>query len=119
MGNEQGERRRGVWLTLWLLCLLLVYALVVVVSILQRDPIRAETPEWAVVLYIIFLLINMGALIALWFWRKVGLYICIVVSVPLVILNLLIGIQFLTSFFPLYSLGILWTLLQPRWKYFH
>ena len=60
-----------------------------------------------------------AAAITLWFWRKVGWYLFILMAIPSAILNLILGGQFLISLFPLYSLSTLWALLRPRWKYFY
>jgi hypothetical protein len=126
MAMTTGERKRGWWLSGWLILMALLYALLAYDAVTTRatsaehsDSSAAQMQPWGLLLLIVLPMVNVGGAIALWFWRKVGLYLFIITSAPLFILNLQSGERFLDALFPLYFLTTLWILLEPRWKYFH
>lgn len=75
--------------------------------------------QWTHPLLIVVEIATIGALVALWFWRKAGYRVLIVTSVLETILLLLLNFQFLTALVPLFGLVIMWRLLQKQWQYFH
>ena len=118
------ERKRGRWLSGWLILLALLYtwlayqAVATMVAALPDTGLN-DTPQWVLPLLIVLSLVNVGAAIALWFWRKLGFYIFVITAIPLVIINLMLGVQLLIALFPLYSVSSTWVLLRPRWQYFY
>lgn len=114
---QTDTRKRSGLLIFWLIFMALLYALLVGVFVLSRDSSPAGT--WAIPLLVVLAVIIIGALVALWFWRKAGFYVFAVASVFVAILNLALGVQLLVALFPIYSIGTTWTVLRPHWQYFH
>jgi hypothetical protein len=117
------ERSRSRLLSIWLICLALLFAAVAIAFIITlvnaiQSPADDLTPtqQWAGLLMAVLSIVNVGAAIALWNWRRIGYFIFIISAIPMVILNLLFGVQFLLALFPLFLLSTLWTLLKPYWN---
>jgi hypothetical protein len=124
MDMSTDERKRGRWLSGWLILLAILYAwlayqAVATMVTASPDPSLSDTPQWVLPLLIVLAIVNVGAAIALWFWRKIGFYLFVITAIPLVIINLMLGVQVLIALFPLYSVSSTWVLLRPRWQYFY
>ena len=78
------------------------------------------TEQWALPLLIFVEIVTIGALIALWFWRKAGYWVLIVTAVFETALLLLLKTTFLEAIQPVTTMvAIMWVVLQKRWQYFH
>ena len=124
MTTTTDERKRGRWLAGWLILMAFLYAWVAYDAAatgraFAQSPDSPVMQPWSQTLLIVLPILNIGGVIALWFWRKAGFYLFMIASIPLAILNLLSGMQFLDALFPLYFLSTLWLLLKPRWQYFY
>lgn len=113
------ERKRGRMLSGWLILMAGLYAILAVVTLTSGMSTLPDTQRIAAPFFVVASIVNVGAVIALWSWRKAGFYVLFLTAIPLVIMNLIFGIQLLTAFFPVYSLSTTWMLLQTRWQYFH
>jgi hypothetical protein len=117
------ERTRSKLLSGWLIFHALLFGVVALSFIVTlvnavQNPADDLTPtqQWAGVLLAGLSIVNVGATVALWYWRRAGYFAFIITAIPMVILNLLFGVQFLIALFPLYLLSTLWTLLKPYWN---
>ena len=126
MDADLDERKRGRSLTFWLILIAVLYAFLAYTALAtllapaqQPDPGLTAAPQWVLLLLLVLSVVNLGAIIALWRWRKVGFHLFLVTAIPLIGVNLLVGVQPLMALFPLYSLSTFWLLLQARWKSFH
>lgn len=119
------NRTRGPLLTIWLIFMALanawtVYRYITIIEdfVSHSDPLFTGTLEWALPLLVVLAAANLVAVVLLWLWRKIGLYIFAATSAVALVINLLLGIPLLTSLIGLIGLAILWALLRPRWGYF-
>ena len=112
------ERKRGRMLTGWLILMAGLYTFLAIVTLTDMSTL-SDTQRMAAPFLVVMSVMNVGAVVALWMWRKVGFYVFFVTAVPLVVLNLIFNVQLLTALFPLYSLSTFWILLKPRWQYFY
>ncbi|HEX2907218.1 MAG TPA: hypothetical protein VHO69_10190 [Phototrophicaceae bacterium] len=117
------ERKRKPLLTVWLIVIALLnlwlaYQFITISTPSAPYASLTATPTWIVPVSIMVALVNLGAVIALWQWRKVGFYLLAVTSIPMLVVNFTLGVQFFIALFPLYSVGLLWTLLQSQWNHY-
>lgn len=116
---------RGRLITAWLIFNAALYIFLVgvfVVALANPEASDMSVPssdQWAVILLMISSIIDIGAIIAIWRWRKFGLYVFVSMSLPALIAHVGLHSQFFTAIFPLTNAGIMWMVLQSRWKYFY
>ncbi|MCC6613375.1 MAG: hypothetical protein IT320_07835 [Anaerolineae bacterium] len=109
-------RQRGRIASFWLIFLGLLYlATAVALITIAIGPDQDSTQPTVLALLIALLVLSIGALVALWFWRKAGLYILALTSIGLTLLIIALGVDVLMAIFPLTSVALLWSLLHPHW----
>lgn len=74
--------------------------------------------DLAIPAMLVFIFVSIGAIVALWFWRKSGFYILSLLCIAMVIIYLLFRIPFLLALIPLYNLAIGWIILRKQWHFF-
>lgn len=119
------QPQRGWALTAWLIFVALtnawtVYRYYVIIEdyVSHSDPRFTGTLQWALPLLGVLAAVNIVAVILLWYWRKIGLYIFAATSITALGINMLLGVPLLTSLLGLGGLLILWLLLRERWSAF-
>jgi hypothetical protein len=85
----------------------------------HSDPRFTGVVQWSFPLLAVLGVVNVGAAIALWTWRPVGLYIFAATSVIALIINLMLNVPIQASLLGLGGLLIVWLLVRSRWQYFH
>jgi len=75
-------------------------------------------PSWYLVVFAGLALANLGFLIAIWRWKKWGVFALIASSVIAVLINLMIGVRIPNALSPLIAIAILVVLVKPRWHLF-
>jgi len=113
-------RNRGRIASLWLIFLGLLYlVMAITIVIIAADPSVDNTQQTRLPFLIVLLVISVGAVLALWFWRKAGLYVLALTSIGLTIIITSLGVEILMAIFPLTGVALLWSLLQPHWADYH
>ena len=118
MKKSKQSRERGLWLSIWLI-LIMLHSIVaaVIIYITAKQP-EAETFPWYISVLVISVIAKLIGAIAIWNWRKWGLYVYAAgVFVSIVVGLMLTG---LLSFVFVYflPLAILGWLLREKYKYF-
>ena len=102
-------------LTVWLVWLLIANSAIVMIyifSYLAIKEIYPNAPVWAFPILTLGVILNIVFLIALFRWKKWGLWGSVVTYSLLFIVNLLVGISFIQAFLGLSGLVILFGVLQ-------
>ena len=76
MTNSQESRERGLWLSIWLI-LIMLHSIVVAVFIYTaaNQPDAPETFPWYISALVLSVIAKLIGAIAIWNWRKWGLYL--------------------------------------------
>lgn len=115
------ERKRGVWLTAFLVLMVIANALSVFVYFVNPDMIITEFPKislelayllGSVCLFNVFLAIN------IWMWKKRAIYGFYIVVIFGVLINLYIGIGLIGSLSGLMGGIILFLVTKKKMQYF-
>ena len=115
------ERKRGVWLTAFLVLMVIANALSVFVYFVNPDMIITEFPKislelayllGSVCLFNVFLAIN------IWMWKKLAIYGFYIVVIFGVLINLYIGIGLIGSLSGLMGGIILFLVTKKKMQYF-
>ncbi|MBE0690690.1 MAG: hypothetical protein IH587_11275 [Anaerolineae bacterium] len=115
-------RKRGRIASVWLIFLGLLYLITAITMVgiaASPDASLTSTQQTILPLLIVLLVISVGALVALWFWRKAGLYVLALTSIGLTILIIALGVPVLMAIFPLTGTALVWSLLHPQWADYH
>ncbi|NJO42529.1 MAG: hypothetical protein HC769_21435 [Cyanobacteria bacterium CRU_2_1] len=117
-------RERGGLLTGWLCFVILVslwtafrYFAPNEELIDYSDPRVVGTLRFALPLGLLAI-VNIGAGILLFLWKKIGFYILLLTAITEFVINLNIGIPLEGNLSGLAVVTILWVLLQPYWHHF-
>lgn len=118
-------KERGALLTGWLAFIGLANAwtayryIDILRDFIQHSDTTLNGPaSWAYPLLTVLALLNIGAVVALFKWRRFGLYLFIVTSGIALIVNVVLGIPLLLSLVGLIGVVLLWLILKPKWDYF-
>lgn len=118
-------KERGAILTGWLVFVGLangwtVYRYVDIIRdyVQHSDPALNGPAGWAFPLLTVLALINIGAVVALFRWRKLGWYLILMTSGVALVVNLILGIPLILSLLGFGGLAILWWLLSRKWEHF-
>ena len=115
------ERKRGVWLTAFLVLMVIANALSVFVYFVNPDMIITEFPKislelayllGSVCLFNVFLAIN------IWMWKKLAIYGFYIVVIFGVLINLYIGLGLIGSLSGLMGGIILFLVTKKKMQYF-
>ncbi len=122
------EKKRGIWLTVWLILLLLgninasLNSLVMLINIRVVSQIKTElfsgTLMWMIFVMIFIYFFNVISLIFLFRWKKWAFFtLCIGYFLIFVIIIFILPILRFNIVWMLFSLGILYVLLRPKWHF--
>ena len=118
--TEQNVKRGGC-LTAFLILMLVANSLTSLLYLLFSGIIRQASPNipgWVTIILGIFGAINFLLSLAIWKWKKWGLYGFGASTVIVFIINLSIGTPILNSLFGLLGIIILAFLVKPLWNNF-
>ena len=118
---EQGEKKRNGWLTTWLVLMLVSNLLVGIAYLFTMPAIKQALPRfptWGIIVLDVGCILNIVFVIALFKWKKWGIYGLGVNSVVAFLVNISFGTAIFNAFFGFLGLGILALLLRPVWNYF-
>lgn len=120
------ENKRGRLLSIWLILNVLLniviaylFASTLLGSTQTSSPPLNNTDQWAGIVLAVTSIISIAAILGIWRWRKIGLYIFIALALPAFIAYLALNTRILTAIFPLTSATLMWTLIKPKWEYFY
>lgn len=114
---------RGLPLTGWLAFMLLanvwtVYRYGMIIYDLVDHMAFDGIAQWALPLLATLSVVNVAAIILLWFWRKIGLYTLVASSAIALVVNMMLQVPLTSMLLGLVGLIILWSLLRPHWSNF-
>ncbi|MBC8162003.1 MAG: hypothetical protein H7Z42_12370 [Roseiflexaceae bacterium] len=117
------EPARSLPLTGWLVFVLLanvwtVYRYGMIIYDLVDHMVFDGVAQWALPLLATLSVVNVAAVVLLWFWRKVGLYMFVATSVIALVVNSILQVPLTSMLLGLVGLIILWFLLRPHWSNF-
>ena len=112
------ERKRGGCLTAWLILMMVFNPLVTIYYLVSGSAIQNSMPaypSWGIPVMIVLTLVNLACAIALWGWRKWGLYGLIASSLVAFLINVF-TLGFAASVSGLVGIVIMIALVRPVWK---
>ena len=115
------EKKRGGCITAFLIFMFVINPLLAIYYLFAGDMVRdafPNIPGWAIPALIVFCLINLGLAIAIWKWKRIGIYGLWVSAVLVVGINLTIGLSAVQSFMGLLGPLIITLLVRPKWADF-
>lgn len=119
--NRPKEKKRGGCITAFLIFMFVINPLLAIYYIFAGDTVRdvyPDMPIWAIPALIVFCLINLGLAIAIWKWKRIGIYGLWVSAVLVLLINLTIGLTPFQSFLGLVGPLIITLLVRPKWADF-
>jgi len=116
-------RERGIWLSGWLIYMLLAnlwtaYRLIDAYVDWESHGSVSYIPGWA---FLALAAVSVGAVIGVvlvWLWKRAGLYIVIAVAASALIINLFVLQAGAAAFIGLIGPAILFALVRPKWHMF-
>lgn len=117
--SEQAPQRGGC-LTAFLLLLIVAYPVLALTYWLGSAVIKRSVPtmpDWFSPVMAIACLYDFAFAIAIWKWRRWGVYGYGVITALVFAANLAIGWPFLRALMGLLGFAVLVLLLRPRWRY--
>jgi hypothetical protein len=117
-------RERGALLTGWLILMLFANAwaiyryILIIEDWLSHNDVNWNRLGVPFVVLIVLGIINIVAVVLLWRWRIVGLYIFVATSLIVFMLNLILGVPLLTALIGLVGMIILFALVNPKREMF-
>jgi len=114
-------KKRGGCITAFLIFMFIINPLLALYYIFAGDTVRdtfPDLPGWAIPVLVLFCLINLGLAIAIWNWKKIGIYGIWVSAAIILVVNLSIGLPPLQSFMGLLGPLIITLLVRPKWADF-
>lgn len=119
--NQSTEKNRGGCITAFLIFMFIINPLLTIYYLLAGDFIKQNLPgipDWALPVLAIFGLINLGLAIAIWKWKRIGIYGLWISAVAVLFINLAIGLTPVQSFMGLLGPLIITLLVRPKWADF-
>ncbi|MGI9548151.1 MAG: hypothetical protein ACR2MM_12985 [Flavobacteriaceae bacterium] len=120
--NTSVEKKRGGCITAFLIFMFVINPLLTIYYLVAGDMVREampNIPDWAMPVLAVFGLINLGLAIAIWKWKRIGVYGLWVSAVLVLIINLTIGLTPIQSFMGLLGPLIITLLVRPKWADFN
>ncbi len=116
--NQTTKKKRGGCITAFLIFMFIVNPLLSIYYLLAGDLVRQNFPDipgWALPVLSVFGLINLGLAIAIWNWKRIGIYGLWASAVLVLVINLMIGLSPVQSFLGLIGPLIITLLVRPKW----
>ena len=115
------EPVRGGCLTAFLIFMIIVNALTAILYIVQHEVIAKSFPALHPALIAVLTLatvVNIFLAIAVWKWKKWGVYGFVIVAIFAFAINMYVGVPVISAFIGLLGPIILALLVRPKWKFF-
>lgn len=115
------EKKRGGCITAFLIFMFIINPLVSIYYIVAGDTVKQVMPgmpDWAIPVLTVFGLINLGLAIAIWNWKRIGIYGLWASAIIVLGINLAIEISPIQSFLGLLGPLIITLLVRPKWAEF-
>lgn len=115
---EEEESRLGRMLSLYLILLLTIHLLLVVIYLVGAPQLISAfpgMPAWAIYAAITTGLVNGVGILAVWNWRRWGLYLLIMAAVGMLVVNLNAEMPLFFAWGGLVAVILLVVLLRPVW----
>ena len=115
------EKKRGGCITAFLIFMFIINPLLAIYYLFAGEFIMESLPgipAWSLPVLAVFGLINLGLAIAIWKWKRIGIYGLWVSAVLVLIINLTIGLTPVQSFMGLLGPLIITLLVRPKWASF-
>jgi len=112
------ERRRGGCLTAFLVVMMIVNPLTALVYFLGASFIKRglpDAPAWSMPVLGAFCILNTACAVALWKWKKWGLYGFVFSAVVALIVNIVIGLPLAQVVAGPIGVVVLYVLVRPSW----
>ena len=109
------ERSRGGWLTAFLIFMLVASAFTAVIYLFGSAAVKENLPsmpDWAPPVLALFAIAKSVFALAIWRWKKWGMYGFAVSGLATLIVNLVSGVPILSAFLELVAVVILFGLLR-------
>ena len=118
--HKQQHKERGTWLSIWLILIMIHGALA---TVLVLDSLRQQyAPDKPLIIAsLIFISVaSIISAIAIWFWKKWGLYLYAVATIVGMVAHLVMTGSLLVLFYDIIPPAILAYLLNShnKWRYF-
>ena len=119
MSKENQSRERGLWLSLWLI-LIMIHSLATAVFIYTaaNQPDAPESFPWYISALVLSVIAKLIGAIVIWNWRKWGLYLYAAGVVVAIIVGLILTGMLSFVFVYFLPLAILGWLLRNKYQYF-
>jgi hypothetical protein len=122
-------KTRGLWLSIWLIFLTLIYAYSVYGNWNAYDEWMVQhqvatrtypygTAAWIPPAFIFLAVISLIGVVLVWLWKKWGFYLLVAVTIAAFLLNIIRGVGVGQALIGLIGVGILYMLIQPKWSSF-
>ncbi len=111
------EKKRGGCLTTFLIFMFILNPLTSIYYIVAGDTVKQampNMPDWAIPVLTVFGLINVGCAIAVWNWKKIGIYGFWASAIIVLGINFSIGISPIQSLLGLLGPIIITLLVRPK-----
>ena len=116
---DRKERKRGAWLTAWLVYIALSNAWGTFRSldvywdlVSHRAP---NIPHWPFLTLGILSSIAIIGVLGLWLWKRWGLFLYLACWVSALSVNIFLGVPFWTYVLSVANVALLYVFLQPKW----
>ena len=119
--NQITEKKRGGCITAFLILMFIANPLMSIYYLMAGDTVKQalpSIPDWAIPVLAIFGLINLGLAIAVWNWKKIGIYGFWATAIIILVINLSIGFSPIQSLLGLLGPIIITLLVRPKWADF-
>jgi hypothetical protein len=119
-GASVARKERGGWLTAMLI-IIIIHGLFNIAALITlrktANPLDlASVPAWLWAGAILDGLLTIASGVALWYWKRWGLYLYVVATFASIVLGLMVFGNILVSFYNIIPLGILALILQSQRK---
>jgi len=120
--TEIKEKKRGGCITAFLIFMFIINPLLSIYYLAAGEAVKQalpNIPDWAMPVLAIFGLVNLGLAIAVWNWKRFGIYGFWISAIIVLIINLSIGLSPVQSLFGLLGPIIITLLVRPKWGDFN
>lgn len=119
MKESNHKRERGIWLSLWLILIMLhAIGVAVFIYIAANQPDAPESFPWYITILVIAAIAKLIGAVAIWNWQKWGLYLYIGGVIAAIIIGLMLTGLLSIVFVYILPLAILGWLLKDKYSYF-